>query len=265
MNIYKLLNEITLYIDNHLEEKIDYNEISKIMGVNTYTMQRIFSCIAAIPLAEYIRKRRLSCAAADLMKHKYKIVDLAIKYNYESPTAFSRAFTNYHNIKPSDVDENSKLHDFPRLIFNEDIIIKKDIEYSIESLPKLELYGVGIKTDNDNIGSDAPRFFKEIEEKYIDKYGCIKYGLISYKDVERSECDYYYCLYTTKVDDFKHITIPESRWIKFTINSQDPYDIQEISHKFYEEFLPSCQYKLKDIPELEYYHDDITEFYVPID
>lgn len=265
MNIYKLLNEITLYIDNHLEEKIDYNEISKIMGVNTYTMQRIFSCLAGIPLAEYIRKRRLSCAAADIIKNKCKIIDLAIKYNYESPTAFSRAFTNFHNIKPSDVDENSKLHEYPRLIFNEEVNIKKEIEYSIESLPELKLYGVGIKTNNDSIGYDAPKFFKETEEKYKDIYGCIKYGLISYTDIERCICDYYYCLYDIEIPEFKLITIPASRWIKLTINSQNSSDIQEVSHKFYEEFLPSCQYKLKAIPELEYYHDDITDFYVPID
>ncbi len=265
MNIYKLLNEITLYIDNHLEDKIDYNEISKIMGVNNYTMQRIFSCLAGIPLAEYIRKRRLSCAAADLMKENCKIIDLAFKYNYESPTSFSRAFTNYHNIKPSEVNENSKLHEFPRLIFNEDIVIKKDIEYSIESLPELNLYGTGIKTNNADIGLDAPKFFKEVESTYKDNYGCIKYGMVSYKDIERTECDYYYCLYEKKIDNFKLINIPASRWIKFQVNSQEPSDIQEMSHKFYEEFLPSCQYKLKDIPELEYYHDDITDFYVPID
>lgn len=265
MNIYKQLNEITLYIENHIEEKIDYDELSKIMGVNNYTMQRIFSCLAGIPLAEYIRKRRLSIAASDLIKDKSKIIDLAIKYNYESPTSFSRAFTSFHNIKPSEVDENSKLHEFPRLIFNEDIVVKKDIEYSIESLPELKLYGVGIKTDCENIHIDAPRFFKETESKYKDKYGLVKYGLVSYKDTERLECDYYYCLYDKIIPDFKLITIPASRWIKFRINSQEAIDIQNVTNKFYEEFLPSCQYKLKDIPELEYYHDDITDFYVPID
>ncbi len=60
MNIYKCLNEITRYIDDNLENEINYDVLAKIMGVNSYTMQRIFSLIAGISLAEYIRKRRLS-------------------------------------------------------------------------------------------------------------------------------------------------------------------------------------------------------------
>lgn len=66
MNIYKCLNEITKYIDDNLEDKIDYEILAKIMGVNSYTMQRIFSLIADISLSEYIRKRRLSSAGFDL-------------------------------------------------------------------------------------------------------------------------------------------------------------------------------------------------------
>ena len=101
MNIYKSLNKITEYIDNNLENKINYEILAKIMGVNSYTMQRIFSLISGITLGECIRKRRLSCAGFDIYETNAKIIDIAIKYQYDNPTSFSRAFETFHNIKPS--------------------------------------------------------------------------------------------------------------------------------------------------------------------
>lgn len=121
MNIYKCLNEITKYIDDHLEDKIDYDVLAKIMGVNSYTMQRIFSLIAGIYIVKYIRKRRLTNAAYDLYETNAKVMDITMKYQYDNATSFSRAFESFHGIKPSQVNKCSKLKNFPRIIFNEEI------------------------------------------------------------------------------------------------------------------------------------------------
>lgn len=264
MNIYKCLNEITEYIDDHLEEKIDYEVLAKILGVNSYTMQRIFSLISGISLSEYIRKRRLSNALYDLYETDAKIMDIAIKYQYDNATSFSRAFEKFYNIKPSKVNKLSKLKSFPRIIFDENIKITENIEYEIIEKEELVLYGIGIKTNNKNIGNDAPNFFKRIEEKNKDKYGEIKFGMVTYKDECREECNAYYVLYDKYIEELEQIIIPKSKWLMFRINSQKAKDIQEMSHKFYLEFLPSCKYNLREIPELEYYHDNVTDFLVPI-
>ena len=263
MNIYKSLNEITKYIDENLEAEINYEVLAKILGVNVYTLQRLFTMIAGLSLSEYIRKRRLSSAGYDLYERKLKIIDIAVKYNYENATSFSRAFEKFHGIKPSLVNKETKLKNFPRIIFNEDINVTTELDYEIIELNELNLYGVSINTNNDKIGEDAPKFFMKTEKQYVDKYGEIKYGMITY-DMEREETQKYYCLYDKKINEFEHIIIPKSKWLKFKINSQNPDDIQKISHKFYYEFLPSCKYNLKEIPELEYYHDGITEFLVAI-
>ena len=263
LNIYRSLNEITKYIDDNLDDNIDYNVLAKFLGVNVYTMQRLFTMIAGISLAEYIRKRRLSNAGFDLYERKFKIIDIALKYQYDNATSFSRAFEKFHGIKPSLVNKESKLKVFPRIVFNEDINVVTELNYEIITLDEMDLYGISIMTNNDKISEDAPRFFKDVQNKYKDKYGQIKYGMVTY-DIERDECQKYYCLYDKEINEFEHIVIPKSKWLRFRINSQDASDIQETSHKFYQEFLPSVKYNLKELPELEYYHDDITDFLVAI-
>lgn len=264
MNIYKSLNEITKYIDDNLEEKIDYGVLAKMLGVNAYTLQRLFSLITGISLSDYIRKRRLSSSGYDIYNYKMKVIDVAVKYNYENPTSFSRAFENFHGIKPSMVVKETKLKNYPRIIFNENVKIHESIDYEIIELGELELYGLGIDTCNENISVDAPMFFRKIEDMYQEKYGKIKYGMVSYKDESRFYCNKYHVLYDKKIDDFEKIIIPPSKWLLFHISSTNAKDIQEMTHKFYLDFLPSCKYNLREIPELEYYHDNVTDFLVPI-
>lgn len=263
MNIYKSLNEITSYIDDNLEEKIDCEILAKMLGTNVYTMKRLFTMITGITLSEYIRKRRLSCAGYDLYEHKSKVIDIAIKYQYDNATSFTRAFERFHGIKPSSVNKNTKLKNFPRIVFNENINIVTELDYEIIDLDAMDLYGISILTNNELIGIDAPTFFKQTESKYLNQYGEIKYGMITYDSI-REESQRYYCLYDKKIEEFEHIKIPKSKWLRFRINSQSSKEIQEISHKFYEEFLPSVKYNLKELPELEYYHDGITDFLVAI-
>lgn len=263
MNIYKSLNEITKYIDENLEEEINDEVLSKFLGVNSYTMRRLFTMISGITLSEYIRKRRLSNAGFDLYNDNQKIIDIAIKYQYDNATSFSRAFEKFHGIKPSEVTKKSKLKNFPRIVFNENIKLTEELSYEIIELDELNLYGLGIETSNDCIRHDAPMFFKKIDDKYKEKLGEITYGMVTY-DNFHEETKMYYCLYNKEEKGFEHITLPKSKWLRFRINSQNAKEIQEMSAKFYEEFLPSCKYNLKEIPELEYYHDDITDFLVAI-
>ena len=263
MNIYKCLNEITKYIDDNLEEEIDYHILAKMLGTNVYTLQRLFTLITGISLSEYIRKRRLSNAGYDLYEKKLKIMDIADRYNYDNPISFSRAFYKFHGIKPSSVNKKTKLKNFPRIVFNENISFASEMDYEIVNLEKMDLYGVSIATNNDNIGREAPLFFKQTRKNYVSRYGEVEYGMITY-DVGSEECQKYYCLYSKKIEGFEHIIIPKSKWLKFRINSQKPTEIQQLSHKFYSEFLPSAKYHLKELPRLEYYHDGVTDFLVAI-
>lgn len=264
MNIYKVLNDITKYIDDNLESDINYEVLAKMMGVNVYTLHRIFSLLTNISLSEYIRRRRLSSAGFDLYNYNEKVMDVAIKYGYDNATSFSRAFLAFHGIKPSMVTKLTKLKDFPRIVFNEDVKVTETIEYEIVELDSFKLYGLSISTSNETISNDAPKFFKDFKNKYKDIYGYPTYGMITYKLPERESCEKYYVLYDKKIEEFECVEIPAGRWLKFRINSYNEKDIQKMSNKFYLDFLPSCKYNLREEAELEYYHDGVTDFLVPI-
>lgn len=167
MNIYKELNKIIDYIENHLEDKINYKDLSKMIGVNEYTFQRIFSLISNVSISEYIRNRRLSSAGQELYLNNKKVIDIAIKYQYNNATAFSRAFEKFHGIKPSEVKKNPKrLKIYTKLHFNEINKQSKNVEYKIVKNDQMILYGKYKNTNNENIKIDAPKFYKEVKAQY---------------------------------------------------------------------------------------------------
>ena len=92
------LNQSMNYIEEHLTDEINYEQLGRIACCSTYHYQRMFTYMAGIPLAEYIRRRKMSLAAVDLQGGESRIIDIAEKYGYRSPTAFNRAFQSFHGI-----------------------------------------------------------------------------------------------------------------------------------------------------------------------
>lgn len=265
MNIYKCMNEITKYIEDHIEEKIDYNKLARIIGTNSYTMQRIFALLTNVTLADYIRKRRLSLAAYDLYSKKNTILEIALKYEYENATSFSRAFKKFHGLKPSDIKKGSlQFSNFSRIIFDEKKQEYINLKYEIKELPELILYGKGIKTDEVKIKKDAPNYFAKMQKEYS-KYGRIDYGMLIYKDRFSDSIIEYWVLWNKKIKDFQKVVIPKSKWLVFRIPNTNACDIQKVSEDFYCNFVASNKYNIRAIPELEYYHDGVTDFLVPIE
>lgn len=262
MNIYKELNKIIEYIEEHLEEKIEAKNISKKIGMNEYTFQRIFALIAGISLIEYIRNRRLTNAGQDLYLNQEKVMDVAIKYGYNNATSFSRAFERFHGIKPGEVRKKpEKLKMYTKLHFNEKYECNKSIEYKIIEKEEMTLYGDYVVTDNKKIKKDAPKLYKE----NADKYGNPPFGIVEYYDKERTKVKAYGVLYYENKGKMKKRIIPKSKWIQIRIDSQNTEEIQDTSDMFYKEFLPNSKYNFRDIPEIEFYHDNITDFLIPIE
>ena len=104
------LSKAIEYIENHLDQEISFDEAARIACCSTYYFQRIFSYVAGISLAEYIRRRRMTQAAFELQRTDKRVLDIALKYGYASPTSFNRAFQSVHGISPIAAKELSLIH-----------------------------------------------------------------------------------------------------------------------------------------------------------
>lgn len=118
MDWQKGMNNAIDYIENNLTGIIEVNTAAKFVGCSGWEFQRIFSFLTHMSLGDYIRKRKLTLAAKDIQSNNLKIIDIALKYGYESPASFSRAFSKVYGITPSSVRDNYiDLDVYPRITF----------------------------------------------------------------------------------------------------------------------------------------------------
>lgn len=122
MNSNKAFDEVISYLEKIARSdcEIDYNEISKIAMSPAALFQRIFIFVTGISISEYVRKRRLTLAAYDLRNNDISVLDVAIKYGFQSHSAFSRAFKEHHGITPSEARfEHARLYNYLPINFSE--------------------------------------------------------------------------------------------------------------------------------------------------
>lgn len=143
MDILRRMSQALDYIEENLKSEIDFETVAKKAHCSSYNFQRMFSFITDVTLAEYIRRRRLTLAALEVQNSNISVVDLAVKYGYESSAAFSRAFYHLHGIKPSSArNEGVALKAYPKITLQISIQGEKSMEYRIESKPAFDIYGL---------------------------------------------------------------------------------------------------------------------------
>ncbi|QGG47702.1 AraC family transcriptional regulator [Heliorestis convoluta] len=143
MDSLKKMNDAMNYIEDNLTNEIDYKVVARIAHCSEYHFKRMFSFLAGITLSEYIRRRRLSLAAFELTNSNIKIIDIAIKYRYNSPDSFTKAFQNLHGVTPSEARNNGQqLKAYPLMTFQLTIRGGNEMNYRIEQ--KEAFYIVGI-------------------------------------------------------------------------------------------------------------------------
>ncbi len=111
------MNEAIDYIETHIEEKIIINDVARIACCSLSRFQRMFTFTTDISITEYIRCRRMALAANELLRSDIKVIDLSLKYGYESPEAFARAFRSFHGISPKSVRKLGIFTNYPRISF----------------------------------------------------------------------------------------------------------------------------------------------------
>lgn len=254
--------DLIKYIEENLCEEIAYKKLSQILGVNEYTMHRIFLFVTGYTVAEYIRKRRLSMSALDLLEGKGKIIDIAIKYNYESSQSFSRAFKAMMGSLPSEINNNkNNLKFFSQYeLLNEDVT--DEFYYHIEKNIQFNLYAISMKTTIENCHNEAPIFWKE--NLNIIK-GKSEYGLLEYDKMCSIDDAIYYIASTEKFENAIELNLKPSNYLVFECDYINSTLLYEFCKKIYRTIIPTFQYELENLPDIEeYLPDNKLRLYIPI-
>ena len=143
MDMLMKMNAALDYIEKNLTKEIDFSVAAMKAGCSSYNFQRMFSFVTDVSLAEYIRRRRLTQAAVELQNSDAKVIDVAMKYGYDSPVSFSRAFSNLQGITPSEAKQPGvKLKAYPRISFQISIKGEKEMNYRIETKEAFDIFGI---------------------------------------------------------------------------------------------------------------------------
>ena len=261
---FSKLNAVVDYIDSHLESELDRQALARRAGMSFDTLRRIFPHLAGVTMTEYLRRRRMTMAGRDLVQGDNMIIDIAAKYGYESAASFSRAFQKFHGVSPSKAKVNTlTLKYFPKLTFRRPPAPPTQ-SYEILELGELQLYGLSIHTDFHHVNYDAPHLFAEVEKRYV-RLGHPDFAMLAYHRTRESEAGYeYWVFWQRKHRALRPYAVPAARWLRVRVPSQEAVVIQRASDWFYNEFLPDCPYRLRLEPELEHYHDGVTDLLFPI-
>lgn len=274
MNYYENLNNVINKIEENLTNKIEYKDLAKMVGTSSYTLQRIFVFLTDITLTEYIRKRRLSKAAEELITTDIKIVDLAIKYQYDSPISFSNSFKKMHGVSPQIMRKNNTgIKTFPKIEFKPTLDTIDELEYRVIKLGKQKFYGIttGVISIEDK-RAIIDLFNKARNERILDYIinnsdgKEVYYGAsVDMYDGEMRNKMQYYILGKQKRDNFVNIEIPESTWACFKLDTKQQEDILKLYNTIYTKWLPSSQYtEILNYPQLEIYYEDTCEICIAV-
>ena len=256
------LNEAIAYIEEHLTEEIDYERLGKIACCSSYHFQRMFTYMAGVPLSEYIRRRRMSLAAVDLQSTGIKIIDVAGKYGYNSPTAFNRAFQSVHGIAPSAVkNEGVSVKSFPPVSFK--LIVKgvEEMNYRIETKAAFRIVGVSVPLEKDIEKNFAviPRKWQETAvngtlQKLTGLMDTQPMGVLGVSTCNDTEpWRYYIAVASSQTDrDLEEYTVPAATWAIFPGTGTNQ-SIQDLERRIVTEWLPTSGYEYGSAPDVEVY------------
>ena len=289
------------YIEANLTEEIDYEKVATESFSSSYHFQRVFSILCGYTLGEYIRLRRLSLAGAELANGKEKVIDIALKYGYDSPDSFAKAFQKFHGITPSQARaDGSMLKSFSRLSIKISLEGGSIMNYRIETKPQLTLLGYkkrfeGAPYDEFRHKQEGDFFITTRAHQWMLK-GMANDKLSDYcvlTNMDDDGYDFYIAatidnwerdnLYNSKVtgidfmDKFKfeEIVIPERTYAVFeTAKQRMPIpEYFDIRKQIAVEWLSNNEYQMINAPELAVYHWGIVggytertiELWIPIE
>lgn len=266
MDWVERMNKAISYIEDHIASTIDYEVVAKVACCSVYHFQRMFSFIADVPLSEYVRRRRLTLAAFELQNNQMKVIDLALKYGYESPEAFTRAFQNLHGTTPTAARNiGTRLKAYTPISFQISIKGVAEMNYRIEELKEFSIVGMQKRVNTSDAFTIVPCIWKSArEEGLFEQLWEIRasshplrgiLGVCADGDFGKNEeFHYIMSIVSDQAPPERMIKrdFPEATWAVFEAEG-GPEGIGEMWKRLYTEWVPVSGYDLAYLPAIECY------------
>jgi AraC family transcriptional regulator len=259
------------YLEENMGGDLDMDEAAGIACSSPFHFQRTFHILTGVTVAEYVRKRRLTLAAQELASTRAKVIDVALKYGYDTPEAFCKAFRRAHGITPSDARRpETRLKVFPRMSFHIELKGDQEMDYRITEKPAFTVLakGVRVSTKDGEHTRRIPAFWQEsMGNGTIDTVvRSLKHDGITERamlgvcaDFESDLQEFTYSIAVETGDNaapagFELRTIPAANWAVFDSVGAIPDAIQKTFTRIFSEFFPSTGYEhAEGLPEIEVY------------
>lgn len=258
-------NEAIDYIEANLDKDLEITGIAKTACCSVFHFSRVFSYIADIPLSTYIRNRKMTSAGFNLQTTDLKIIDIALKYGYESPTAFNRAFKSVHGIAPSKArKKGTSLTAYPPISFTIQIKGDEKMNYKIETKEAFRIVGVSkhFEMDLEKNFMEVPKFWQKTVmtgkiPKIIELNDMDPKALLGVSTcMNGKDFDYYIAVASSKSHKkFDEYTVPASTWAIFECIGPMPDALQKLQKRIVTEWLPTSGYEYADAPDIEVYFE----------
>lgn len=264
MEWLKKLGKAIDYIEDNLDKEISYDEAARIACCSPYYFQRVFSYVSGVSLAEYIRRRKMTQAAFELQRADSRVIDVALKYGYSSPTSFNRAFQNVHGITPTAAKLGGNvLQAYPSIQFKIEITGGSAMAYRIVKKPPLRIVGIRIPLTSDMEDNlrIVPEFWKaSLQGKQFLEICSLSNGeprgILGISVYKNPKEIYYYigvAANSPAPAGMYGFEIPAATWVIFDNDGRFKEDVQSVFKRFYMEWLPFSGYQYAELPDIEVY------------
>lgn len=268
MALAQSLQKAIDYMEENLLNEISIEAIAKQANVSPFHFQRMFLIMTDISVGEYLRRRRLTLAAQQLLNTNQKIIDIAYRYGYESPEAFTKAFRKQHGLSPSEArKEKGTLQSHNRLMIQVNLKGASPMNYQIVERDAFQVIGVKRECPCSETGevNGVAEFWMEANAdgtsaKLAELMNSEIKGLLGITDnynEEKDTVDYWIAVeHAGSVPaDFHAFLVPKSKWAIFEVRGSAPIAMPKAWNQIYSEWIPSNGYEVADIPAIEAYTD----------
>lgn len=261
------------YIETHLEDDISVQDISDRLFISPFFLQRGFALMTGYSIRQYLRNRRLYQAAVALRETDDKVLDIALRYCYDTPESFTKAFSRFHGATPSQVRSGAAANVFLPLTLSVSIHGGDQMEYTISPMFPLKLIGFQKIFDTETSYAEIPRFWDEICEKYADSVYAGNEPANPYEQALVDNCigEYGVCIDDIGDGRFRYLIagkytggeipegmvlyeFPRGEWAVFNCVGPLPAAMQSVNTRIFSEWLPgNPEYEISGNANVEWY------------